>query len=228
MLDDIEQHNDIRLLVSMQGGFVGNPRQHRQPGSLAVNRGICRELNSRNTKIFLGFMQEKAIGTSDFQQSSAVTPLANESYRPSKLSPQYRFGSHVIVVTVRLPSGEILCGVVTCWVKSRSLRLTKPADPAPQNIAALCRQPPKLRSLGQLHQVRRTPQDWRRNELAWPIPLPLAPPGCRRSSSSLFPRWASSRKVRGRQRRRADDRVVCVPITAIDRRRSKQDPRAAM
>src|SRR6266853_4600945 len=133
MLDDIEHHNDIRLLVSMQGGFVGNPRQHRQSGSLAVNCGICRELNSRNTKIFLGFMQEKAIGTSDFQQSSAVTPLANESYRPSKLSPQYRFGSHVIGVTVRLPSGEILSCVVTCWVKGRSLRLTKPAGPAPQN-----------------------------------------------------------------------------------------------
>src|SRR5258707_11041986 len=112
MLDDVEHYNDIHFLVLMQGGFVGHPRQHRQPGSLAVDRGVCRELNSTNIKIFLGFMQEKAIGTSDFQQSSAVTPLANESDRPSKLSPQYRFGSHVIGVTVRLPSGEILRVVV--------------------------------------------------------------------------------------------------------------------
>src|SRR5216684_9013421 len=137
MLDDIEHHNDIRLLVSMQGGFVGNPRQHRQSGSLAVNCGICRELNSRNIKIFLGFMQEKAIGTSDFQQSSAIAPLANERHGPGKLSPQYWFGSYVIGVTVRLLSGEILFGVVACWVKGRRFGLPEPARLTSQNIAAI-------------------------------------------------------------------------------------------
>src|SRR5713101_6536565 len=117
MLDDVEHHNDIHLLVSMQGGLVGHPRHHRQSGSLAIDRGVCRELNSRNIKIFLGFMQEKAIGTSDFQQSSAVAPLANERHGPGKLSPQYWFGSQVIGVTIRLLSGEILSGVITCWVE---------------------------------------------------------------------------------------------------------------
>src|SRR5258708_39509721 len=129
MLDDVEHHDDIHHLVLMQGGFFGHPGQHRQPGSLAVDRGVCRELNSRNIKIFLGFVQEKAIGTSDFQQSSAVTPLADERHSPGKLSPQYRFGSDVIGVTVRLLSGEILSSVVTCWVEGLSFGLSEPALP---------------------------------------------------------------------------------------------------
>src|SRR5260370_31597446 len=122
MLDDVEHHNDIHFLVSMQG-LVGH---HRQSGSLAIDRGVCRELNSRNIKIFLGFMQEKAIGTSDFQQSSAVAPLANERHGPGKLSPQYRFGSQVIGVTIRLLSGEILSGVITGWVEGLGSALPNP------------------------------------------------------------------------------------------------------
>src|SRR5260370_27224798 len=82
-------------------------------------------------------MQEKAIGTSDFQQSSAVAPLANERHGPGKLSPQYRLGSQVIGVTVRLLSGEILSGVITFWVEGGGFGLPEPPGPAPQNISAI-------------------------------------------------------------------------------------------
>src|SRR5215470_4321906 len=82
-------------------------------------------------------MQKKAIGTSDFKQSPAVAPLANKCHGPCKLSPQYRFGSQVIGVTVRLLSGEILCGVITFRVEGCGFGLPDAACPALQNVAAI-------------------------------------------------------------------------------------------
>src|SRR5215475_8462964 len=94
-------------------------------------------------------MQEKAVGASDFQQPSAIIPLANERHSPRKLPPQYRFGSEVIGITVRLLSREILFGVVACRVKGRRLGLPEPAGRTSQNIAAVDeRQESLFRDLG--------------------------------------------------------------------------------
>ncbi len=65
---------------------------------------------------------------------------------------------------------------------------------------ALCRQPPKLRSLGQSLQVRRTLQG--RNRLAWPLHSPQVSLPCHRARRP-FPRRARHSEVRASRLRRS-------------------------